>query len=590
MATAPNLNLSECTTTFTTEKHYEYPERLNHLYGTLTHPTLGELGTVTALQITRRMYFKDAGDFLEIMDEDSQELHEFSTGLFDKNSNIRPWLVDGGSRSGSGCWGSELSVGDMLYVQDLSVKAEYKRHGVGSKLLQALLETLDKGFRAHAFAWPTPICFRSDDKAEWIREQDNIIAFYRKNGFRRVGLTQFFAYSPDPAHPSRKLPVSADPEPPWRAFDLANATTPKLTIGEVKTRFPVHYAITTNKTASLAATLVAAHGTDAGILRARDAEGMTPVFIAAASENLLALRVLLDLDPQGVAEDLINAQNAQGMTPLEALQSSMRSTREFSETLLGKWDGYPDAGLQCEYVLAKAMRLPLVLDGEGNPVKAGMYVKKRKYGCTCGKCTGGWMSPRMRFCLATQAALQKDNMSFEIDYFKPRQPRSPSSLLCCGLDYIPPPIRREVYKSFYLGLYTVFLAIYDILERPGSVLTPKAVLAEALTLDAGCVQFFLNKGGRMEHVLDATVHMAREQSSLGDGTFEETFDVDPDADSEGEGGDCVREFRAMPRCANDLAFEVVRSHVGLSAGVQWGPYQERQDEDGMDVDEDSDSD
>ena len=45
-------------------------------------------------------------------------------GLFDKYSNVRPWLVDGGSKSGSGCWGKELSVGDMLYVEDLMVKKE----------------------------------------------------------------------------------------------------------------------------------------------------------------------------------------------------------------------------------------------------------------------------------------------------------------------------------------------------------------------------------------------------------------------------------------------------------------------------------
>jgi len=70
------------------------------------------------------MWFKKTGDFLEIMDEESQELYEFSVGLFDKYSNVRPWLVDGGAKSGSGCWGTELSVGDMLYLDDVLVKEE----------------------------------------------------------------------------------------------------------------------------------------------------------------------------------------------------------------------------------------------------------------------------------------------------------------------------------------------------------------------------------------------------------------------------------------------------------------------------------
>jgi hypothetical protein len=79
---------------------------------------------VRSFQIQGRLRFKKVGNFLEIMDEDSQELHEFSATLFDKYSNVRPWLVDGGARSGSGCWGTELSVGDMLYIEEVYVKKE----------------------------------------------------------------------------------------------------------------------------------------------------------------------------------------------------------------------------------------------------------------------------------------------------------------------------------------------------------------------------------------------------------------------------------------------------------------------------------
>ena len=121
---AIELNLSECTTKFTTKKHYEYPERMQYLNATLWHPSLGELATARCLQIHGRIHFKNAGDFLEIMDEDSQEMHEFSVGLFDKYSNVRRWLVNGGSKSGSGCWGMELSIGDMLYIEEVKVKGE----------------------------------------------------------------------------------------------------------------------------------------------------------------------------------------------------------------------------------------------------------------------------------------------------------------------------------------------------------------------------------------------------------------------------------------------------------------------------------
>jgi hypothetical protein len=72
-----------------------------------------------------------------------------------------------------------------------------------------------------------------------------------------------------------------------------------------------------------------------------------PVHVAAANEDLHSLRALLELDPNGMAEDLKDAKNKDGMTPLEMLESSMRSTKELMETMLGVWKGYSDEGLTC---------------------------------------------------------------------------------------------------------------------------------------------------------------------------------------------------------------------------------------------------
>ena len=103
------LNLSEYTPRFTTVRHEKYPERMQYLNVTLTHPTLGELATARCLQIHSRMKFKSAGDFLEIMDEDSREMSNFSVGLFDKYSNVRPWLVEKAARGvGVRSWALEI--------------------------------------------------------------------------------------------------------------------------------------------------------------------------------------------------------------------------------------------------------------------------------------------------------------------------------------------------------------------------------------------------------------------------------------------------------------------------------------------------
>ena len=121
---AIKLKLSKCTPNFTTESHCEYSEKMQYINATLTHPSHGELAIACCLQIHSHIRLKNAGDFLEIMDEDSQELNKFSVTLFDKYSNVHPWLVDDMARSGSGCWGRELSIGDMLYIKEVAVKKQ----------------------------------------------------------------------------------------------------------------------------------------------------------------------------------------------------------------------------------------------------------------------------------------------------------------------------------------------------------------------------------------------------------------------------------------------------------------------------------
>lgn len=147
---AIELNLSECIPKFITEPHCEYPERMQYLNATLTHPSLGELATARCVQIHGRIQFKNAGNFLEMMDDESQELHEFSVSLFDKCSNVRPWLVDGGPKSGSGCWGTELSIGDMLYIKEVDVKKEVcSFDSLFSLILMTLTSSLEDVVLAH---------------------------------------------------------------------------------------------------------------------------------------------------------------------------------------------------------------------------------------------------------------------------------------------------------------------------------------------------------------------------------------------------------------------------------------------------------
>ncbi|PPQ84753.1 hypothetical protein CVT26_014688, partial [Gymnopilus dilepis] len=507
------IDLSICTLEFETEEHYEFPRRLLHVTAKLTHPTLGELASASCLQIKGRAWFKDAADFLEVMDVDSDEWHEFST-LFDKGAVIRPELVDGGRRSGSGCWGKELNEGEMLYINDVRVKEEFRQCGVGSCVLEKLLASSYLGQQDHAYCWPSPIFSRSENmtQAERTKNFDNVVAFFRKNGFRRIGLTQFFAYSPNPSHPSRQLAASADADQP-----TSKKSTSNLTPAEILAKYALHTAVATNKGPSITAVLRAAFQADPTCIHEKDIHNYTPMHIAAAERNVLAVRTLLELDFEGIRADLEDGENDDSVTPLEGLQSTMRSSREFSETLLGKWDGHGNDALACEYMLMKAMGMEVPFGARSEEE----YIKKKKFGCTCGACTDGWLSPRMRYRLSEQAAEQVDLFRMDLELRQMGINHS-SRYVPSIYSYLPPHLEKENNRTFITGFLTIFRAMHDVLASPerysADAITPKVILARAFELDFIAAKHYIAKGAKVEHALDALLGGAEDQSPRGDGT------------------------------------------------------------------------
>lgn len=113
------ISIADCTLKTTIIPDDETPGSRNFIKIKVTHPAHGQVAKLTAVKIFRA---KCAADFLTIMDGDSAELHTFSIELFDKHLQPRPWLVDGGRRSGTGCWGDEMNIGDLLYILKLEVE------------------------------------------------------------------------------------------------------------------------------------------------------------------------------------------------------------------------------------------------------------------------------------------------------------------------------------------------------------------------------------------------------------------------------------------------------------------------------------
>ncbi|KAF8991003.1 hypothetical protein BDZ89DRAFT_1086865 [Hymenopellis radicata] len=269
-----------------------------------------------------------------------------------------------------------------------------------------------------------------------------------------------------------------------------------------------------------------------------------------------AFNTLLDL---GRIEDLQNYHNANGTTPLEVLRDNMANGREFMEWLVpARWPGYADVDLSMEYAVKTATGM------DTGCATVGDYIAQTKYGCTCGQCLGGWLSPRMIFQLRVQATSSMEFMHRDDESrFKTRQAIDPSDVdsLYDGY-FIPPSLYPNLCLSFYRGFIVVFRAAYDILKR-ASPFTVETLLSRVRDAYSYETMYFFNKGGKCEG-----------QSMIGDREFYEMF-----ADDD--------EFVALPTCANDNEFDLVRRMVGLDPEKQWAPYRDEDDDDD-DMDEDED--
>ena len=366
-------------------------------------------------------------------------------------------------------------------------------------------------------------------------------------------------YSPNPTHPSRNLPVESDAE-------AQNADYPKEepSYDDTAARYPIHVAIVNNKTEGISAFIQTRYDADPASIHQPDYAGFTPIAIALGAVNMPAIRKLMEL---GVKEDLENFNNPDGMTPLEKLQENMMSTRE---SLLPNWEGHSDDALKAEFLTKRALGMPTMADDET------VYVQKRKWGCTCGACAGGWLSPRMRFRLQgkfshglilaililtassiVQAGLTKDMMEDEMYGFKRGVPHEDPEILIAS-SYLPRRLHLSIFKTFYRGYQAIFECIHHHLSN-----TDLPLILESITPFDSAVDFYLGKGGKIEYALDALTDEAKDQSPFGDGTFDELWE-----DEEEVG----KNFTELPRCDNDLEFDLVRRMLGLDPRVQWGPY------------------
>ncbi|KAK0190291.1 ankyrin repeat family protein [Armillaria mellea] len=523
------VNLSQLVVDIEVNPHDESPEVLQTINMEVVQPgsSGGRIASLDGFIISREPC---GDDFHSILDEESDELQRFSVALFDKYGKVKSHIVSEGFRSGTRCWGRELNVGKIIYVVDVTVHKN-RRQGIGSFVLKKLFESKYVQEKDIVISWPV-----SRDASN-----EALVAFFRKNGFRRIGRTNFLGYSPNPNHPSHRILPENDVESLEDRFpDSGTPTTSPIELlargpdpahEERRKKYPLHYAIVDQNTPDIAALIQSFYDKDPASIHVPDDRGFLPVFVAARASNIHALNKLIEL---GVAEDLNNTDNVEGANPLDGVLDGMQSTREFCEAMLGTWPGNLEADMKIVRILKTAMKLPADNDNQ------------LQFGCTCGQCSG------------VQAAFYKDTLPMDLDRFRRGEALDASeAMIGCGTtDYLPPALQINMFKSFYMGFATIFDVISKIMENDTQI--PKLQDMQNDAVSEWGTSFYFSKGGRVEYVLDAVTGSAKAQSRLGDGSFYELF--------------CNEDFIRLPECTNDDEFEMVEVMLGLNPRESWGPY------------------
>ena len=366
------------------------------------------------------------------MEEPSEETSDLAFELFDRYGCLSREFYDHEIRKGSGVWGQELDHGDILLFENLSVEPLWRHQGIGTKIVNAILDKVrakSSGF--FAFAQPGYLTrdLRDMDEKERMEAAQKQLTisrhFWRSLGFRRVGTSGWLAFTDDNSHPSRHLDVAHDWDEPEGLKDeplptpirtvLSTLSDPSASDVECVSQIQEAFSVEADAPSRLFGE-----------------SGNTILHLAAMGRKAETLSYILAKYP-----DMTGIRNAEGHTPLEALQSSLeeyRTRRRYFTAMAvfsDKFEGIFQSDIAClaaltgteVFDLAKLSNQDIsavssATDDAANripEINTIRYSLRLKYGCTCGECIGGFLSPRMRFALLCQAEYQHDMLGADLN-------------------------------------------------------------------------------------------------------------------------------------------------------------------------------
>lgn len=508
-------------------------------------------------------------NFWRDMEEPCQELSQIAFDVFDRYGCLRQDLKSHVVRKGSGVWGSELDHGSFFEIEDMFFEKEWRRKGLGTQLVNFLLAKARAGERNPLFTLVIPGWLnrdiRTDIDGKTRKEQQEITgnarngatAFYRALGFRRIGASYYFGLAVDPHHPAHALPSNADfdpldeepdiDEPPEgyeRTYEELFGDPTKISwrLKLLEERLPLHHAAITLPDKECVEFFKEFKMSEKPIgewLKV-DRSFKNVLHIAASETKIQSVRWLLE----NVDDDqkLSSARDVDGYTPLEAFESHIETRRNRMEhgamtiVIADKFQGHSAEAIGCLAALRKIENLSAI-----------QYLRL-KYGCTCGECIDGFLSPRMKFALLCKAELYHDMLCEDIGDGK---------FWCMSNDFLFDHVAPDIQRNFRTNksLRQGYANIFDhtaIALRANMAPT----IVNVINTWRGSSEWppvtrnFYERGGNAESAISLIFEHARDQDEYaGDGEHMTVFETHIDA---------------LPECRNDHEFGFVALCCGIS--------------------------
>ncbi|KAJ6069164.1 hypothetical protein N7499_011051 [Penicillium canescens] len=570
-----------------------------------------ETGKIFGLIVRRD---RIGASFFESMEPPSSETMQLACDLFDRHGRLKDELMYHSIRKGLGIWKSELSLGNFLIIESVSVTKNDRRGGIGRELVMDMIQkatALNDDIR-FIFAYPTCLHEGEDlqdragmnksERYKMARTQTTIaIRFFRALGFRRVGLSNWFALSSkDANHLSRTIPAENDIDPPeieqsdcdydsddsqpevpkMRTvlhggsinkdgnFDFSEASLSSAmktatalvddknnrhnTRSKSKVKYPIHHSLMTLCDAECLEILQEQNSDNESrerLVRMTDGEGNTLLHTAACHLKPDCVMWILDILAIG-GRDIKHCRNIRGYTPLEALRSKLEKGRLGSYHgqrfifQADQFDGYDERATLCL----------LALHGHLNENLES--INRLRFGCSCGLCIGGFLSPRM----VESLRLGAEGILTELEETENVQShRVWYNLNRHLLENIPQNVRMMFKKSKVLrqGFRAFFITIVQCLQT-SNVPTEDNLMAlyRKSRLWPQMHTFYFAPGGSIDVATALSLDFAKQQ-------FRKTFL----RSSRSDGWQTLN----LPSCRNDYEFELVKRQCSNCATATASP-------------------